>query len=189
MNKNTNYLPSKLDHKLLRNLIFQLSLPSIVTAVILVILVGIFWISGFKKILSFGNAIDYTNLNLFGEQASLLIQQNNQYFWWAVCILCSLIIIWILQAIVRAIFSKARYKLVPPKFFEQLRQGLSTPALDVLLWAWPERDEPLRLGDLILAKTELRNGRSTRLKTALEQRQALEAARDYKPEASNELPQ
>lgn len=189
MSNKDNYLPNKLDHKLLRSIIFKLSLPSIISSLVLVLVVGIIWLNLFNKILAFGKSIDYAKLNLFGDQVSALIQHNNQYFWWAVCIVCSVIIIWILQSLVRKILNHARYKLVPADVFEQISQNLSAPALDVLLWAWPEQDEPLRLGDLILARSELQQGKSGRLKSAQIQRQALESARDQAANGISDLPQ
>jgi hypothetical protein len=76
--------------------------------------------------------------------------------------------------------NRARLKLVDAGSVAQITDRLSAPALDVLLWAWRERDEPLRVGDLQLASRALRAGRATRLQQAALQLATLENARARK---------
>jgi hypothetical protein len=115
-----------------------------------------------------------------GADASALLQRYNPYFWWAVVILCTILIAYLLTLAVRGLAGRARLKAVDPHSVEQLTDQLSAAALDVLLWAWQQRDEPLRVGDLQLAGRELRAGRAGRLQLAAIQRAALESARTQK---------
>ncbi len=73
--------------------------------------------------------------------------------------------------------ARARLRPVDPASFQQLADQLSGATLDVLLWAWQTRDEPLRVGDLMLTRDELSAGRAARLHRAAEQLAVLENAR------------
>lgn len=172
--------PKPHDLKLLRNIVLKLAAPAIIASAVIIVLIGLVWLYLFKGILSFGESLDYSKFDIFGEQANKMIQDFNPYFWWIVCLLGTFIIIRILFAITKAIMRHSRYKLVDQNSFNQLSTELSVPALDVLLWAWSDHDEPIRLGDLKQAKDELAGGKSIRLYRAIEQRQLLEQAKQTK---------
>lgn len=150
--------------------------PKILSAT-LVVLVALIWYELLNRLLAFGNGIDYAGNHLMGAEATALLQRYNPYFWGALVILCTLIVAWVTYLAIRAILVRARSRQVDDASFEQLTRQLSPPALDVLLWAWQTRDEPLRVGDLQLARQELAAGRSRRLQLAAQQLAALQKAR------------
>lgn len=169
--------PKPHDLKLLRNIVLRLAAPAIILSAIIIAVIGLVWVSIFKRILSFGKSIDYAKLDFFGADANKIIQDFSPYFWWLIGIAGTLIVIRILFALVKSVMQRSRYKAVDQNSFNQLSQQLSVPALDVLLWAWSDHDEPVRLGDLKQAKDELAHGKSIRMYRALEQRQTLEQAK------------
>lgn len=169
--------PKPHDLKLLRNIVLKLSAPTLIVSAVLVILIALVWLYIFKQILAFGKGLDYSKLSFFGDEANKYIVEFSPYFWWLICLVGTYIVIRIVIAIVKAIMHHNRFKLVDQHSFELLSQQLSVPALDVLLWAWSDHDEPIRLGDLQQTKNELTGGKSIRLYRAAEQRQILEQAK------------
>lgn len=172
--------PKPHDLKLLRNIVLKLSAPAFTLAAVITIVIALFWIYIFKLILTFGENLDYSQISFLGEEANKYITEFSPYFWWLVCLLGTFIVLRIVIAIVKAIIRHNRYKLVDQRSFDQLSNQLSIPALDVLLWAWSDKDEPVRLGDLQQTRNELSGGKSIRIYRAIEQREALEQAKQLK---------
>lgn len=173
MNSNIKPIPTNADHKLLKTLCLKLASTSLLLATAITIIIALIWLTVFKKILAFGTGLDFSKYNFFGEQASAIVQNFNPYFWWLVCILATFLVLRIIVQITKTIIQRSNYKPVDDISFEQLRTRLSKPALDVLLWAWSDTDEPLMLGDLQQARKELANGKASRLYKAQEQRHHL----------------
>lgn len=178
--------PKPHDLKLLRNIVLKLSAPAIIASAVICVLIAFVWVSIFKRILAFGEGLDYSRLDFFGEHASKLINEFNPYFWWLICILLSFLVIRIAFAIVRFIMHRNRYKIIDQASFNALSNQLSVPALDVLLLAWSDQTEPIRLGDLQQTKSELATGKSIRLYRALDQKQILNQAIQDKNNAMNQ---
>lgn len=164
----------------MRKLTLTLTATSKILSAALVVLAALTWYDLLNRLLAFGNGIDYAGNHIMGAEATALLQRYNPYFWGALVILCTLIVAWVVYLVVRTILARARLKQVDEASFEQLSNHLSAPALDVVLWAWQPRDEPLRVGDLQLARQELASGRSRRLQQAARQLAALENARAQK---------
>lgn len=182
MTQETLQTPSRQDFVLLRKLLLKLTAASRLLAATLVVLVALVWYDLLNRLLAFGNGIDYAGNHIVGAEATALLQRYNPYFWGALVVLFTLIVAWLTYLAARSILVRARLKQVDPASFEQLSNELSAPALDVLLWAWQSRDEPLRVGDLQLTRQELTSGRSHRLQRAAQQLSALENARTRKSE-------
>ena len=176
MKAETSSTPNSTDIKTLRSIILKLSIPTISIAIILAAIIGLLWLNIFKRILAFGHSLNIAKLDLFGKDVNNLLQQFNPYFWWVVCIIASLIALWIIIKIIVGLFNKARFKLVDDNSFQRLSSNLSVPAIQVILWVWSADDEPLRLGDLKQALGEITTGRFTKLQTAQRQKNILEQA-------------
>lgn len=177
MNQESLQSPSRQDTALLRKILLKLTATAKIVSATLVVLVALVWYDLLNRLLAFGNGIDYAGNRLMGAEATALVQHYNPYFWGALVILFTIVIAWLVYLAVRAILTRAQLKPVDDASFSQLAEQLSVPALDVLLWAWQPRDEPLRVGDLSLARNELAGGRATRLQLAAQQLAALENAR------------
>jgi hypothetical protein len=169
--------PSRQDSALLHKILLKLTATAKILSATLVVVVALIWYDLLNRLLAFGNGIDYAGNHLMGAEATALLQRYNPYFWGALVALCTILVAWVVYQAVRAILARARLKRVDETSFEQLASRLSAPALDVLLWAWQPRDEPLRVGDLQLARQELMAGRSARLQLAARQLAVLENAR------------
>lgn len=180
MNSEQILTPTTQDHLLLARILLKLTATTKILCTLLVVVVALGWYDLLNRLLAFGKGINYAGNHFMGADASSLLQRYNPYFWWAVVILCTILIAYLLTLAVRGLTSRARLKAVDPHSVEQLTDQLSAAALDVLLWAWQQRDEPLRVGDLQLAGRELRAGRAARLQLAAVQLAALESARAQK---------
>ncbi|CAM5205483.1 putative protein OS=Castellaniella defragrans OX=75697 GN=HNR28_002184 PE=4 SV=1 [Castellaniella defragrans] len=180
MNPEQTLTPTTQDHLLLGKILLKLTATTKIFSAILVVVVVLAWYDLLNRLLAFGKGIDYAGNHFMGAEASALLQRYNPYFWWALIILCTILIVYLLTLSVRGLANRARLKLVDAGSVTQITDRLSVPALDVLLWAWRERDEPLRVGDLQLASRALRAGRATRLQQAATQLATLEGARARK---------
>ena len=169
--------PSRRDHALLGRILLKLTATPRILSAILVVVIALLWYDALNRLLAFGNGIDYAGNHIMGAEATALLQRYNPYFWGALVTLCSLLLAYITWLVVRAILARGRLKPVDPVSFQQLADQLSPDALDVLLWAWQTRDEPLRVGDLMQTRDELSAGRANRLHRAAEQLAILENAR------------
>lgn len=162
---------------MLRRILLKLTATSRILAAALVVVVALLWYDALNRLLAFGNGIDYAGNHIVGAEATALLQRYNPYFWGALVAFGSLLLAYLTWLTVRAILARARLRPVDPASFQQLADHLSGATLDVLLWAWQTRDEPLRVGDLMLTRTELSAGRAGRLHRAAEQLAVLENAR------------
>ncbi len=188
MNQEHIQTPSRQDGALLRRILLKLTATAKIVSATLVVLIALVWYDLLNRLLAFGNGLDYAGNRLMGAEATALVQRYNPYFWWALVFLFTILIAWLVYLAVRSILTRAQLKPVDAASFAQLADQLSAPALDVLLWAWQPRDEPLRVGDLSLARNELANGRARRLQLAAQQLAALESARQRQPTPTKQAP-
>ncbi|MBV6272697.1 hypothetical protein KVP09_07175 [Alcaligenaceae bacterium CGII-47] len=170
-------LPNARDHALLRNILLKLTATQKIIATAVVVIVTLIWYDLLNRLLAFGGAIDYAALHVLGAEGSALLQRYNPFFWWATIVLCTIIIAYFLYLFVRSTAQRTRQRPIDQHSVTQLCQGLSAPALDVLLWAWQNRSEPLRIGDLQRTRNELRAHRATKLQHAARQLAMIEEAR------------
>ncbi|HUH40427.1 MAG TPA: hypothetical protein VL024_06105 [Castellaniella sp.] len=169
--------PSRQDHALLRSAVFKLSASRRIIVAVVIVAVVLAWYDLLNRMLAFGDGIDYAGLHVVGAEATALLQQYNPFFWWAVVALCTIIIAYFLYLFARASMRQARLRPVDAMTFARLSDGLSLPALDVLLWAWRDRDEPLSVGDLQRAREALAADRAGKLQRATQQLAILQDAR------------
>lgn len=161
---------------LLRNILLKLTATAKIAVAVLIVAIALIWYDVLNRLLAFGDSIDFTGNHLVGAEASALLQRYNPYFWGALVALCTIVVAYLAFLVVRGILARARLKTVDAGSVVRLTNELSAPALDVLLWAWQQPDEPLRVADLQLTRDELQAGRATRLQQARAQRSALERA-------------
>lgn len=169
--------PSPQDSILLRKTLLRLTAIAKLMAAAVTVLVVLVWYRLLDRLLAFGSGIDYAGNHVVGTEATALLQRYNPYFWWAMAILVTIMLAWLVSLAIRRIMAQTRLKAVDDRSFQQLAQQLSAPALDVLLWAWQPQDDPLRVGDLQLAQREISHGRSVRLQQAALQLATLKNAR------------
>ncbi len=178
MNSEQTQHPSRRDHTLLRTALLKLTATRKIVIAVVIAAVALIWYDLLNRLLAFGDGIDYAGLHVMGAEASALLQQYNPFFWWALVALCTLIIAYFLLLFARSSLRAARLRPIDEATFAQLAGGLSAPALDVLLWAWQERDEPLRVGDLQRALEGLRTQRAAKLQLAARQLAMLKQTRN-----------
>ncbi len=161
----------------MRAALFKLTATRKIIIAVVITVVTLIWYDLLNRLLAFGDGIDYAGLHVMGAEATALLQRYNPFFWWALVALCTLIIAYFLVLFARSSMRAARLRPIDESSFTRVSNGLSAPALDVLLWAWQERDEPLRVGDLQRALHGLRTNRAAKLQRAAHQASALEQAR------------
>lgn len=170
-------LPKAQDHALLRTLLLKLTATQKIVAAAVVTIVVLIWYDLLNRLLAFGDAIDYAALHMLGAEGSALLQRYNPFFWWAMVVLCTIIIAYFLYLFVQSTAQHTRQRPVDEHSVAQLCHTLSAPALDVLLWAWQDRSEPLRIHDLQRTRDELRAHRATKIQQANRQLAMIEDAR------------
>lgn len=176
-------LPRAQDHALLRNLLLKLTATQKIVSAAVVTVVVLIWYDLLNRLLAFGDAIDYAALHVLGTEATTLLQRYNPFFWGAMVALCTIIIAYFLYLFVQSTARRTRQRLVDEQSIVKLCQTLSAPALDVLLWAWQDRSEPLRINDLQRTRDELRAHRATKIQQAARQLAMIEDARRERPSA------
>lgn len=166
--KNANFTnqPTPADRALLRRTLWSLTARHTLVCTVVVLVVALAWFSALKRVLAFGKTVDYSGLSSLGVQAIALLQQYNPFFWWAVVVLCTLIIAYFLKVFVLASHRQAMARVISEPAVARLAAELSPAAIDVLNWAWVNRREPLRVGDLDRAAKEVRGGRAARIHLA-----------------------
>lgn len=177
MTSDPTSLPRAQDHTLLRSVVLRHTATQKIIAAVVVTAVVLIWYDLLNRLLAFGAGIDYAALHVLGAEGAALLQRYNPFFWWVLVALCTLIIAYFLYVFVRGTARSASLRPIDQPGVEVLGQGLSAPAIDVVLWAWQDRSEPLRVADLQRARTELRNHRASKIRQAQHQLALLEDAR------------
>ncbi len=173
--------PARTDHALMRSVLLKHTGVSTLACVLLVLISIFIWYALAAKILAFGNSLDFAQFQVAGADTTALLQRYNPYFWWLLVGVITLILARLLYALLRSIILRTRLRAIRSQSFKDLAQQLSPAAIDVLLWAWQTRDEPLRVGDLQQARQELRYGRARKLVQAREQLAQLQQAMQQNP--------
>ena len=127
-----------------------------------------------KKILSFGQTLDYSPLKDTAVDSIIeYLEKYDTYFWWAIVIIIALFVLSFINHIVRQSLDSFSKTNVPMPVARNLFSTLSPMALEVLAWVWHERREPLKVNDLKLLSRELKQGRFSRIEDAREQERLL----------------
>lgn len=158
--------PTSQDRALLRNTLLKLTAVQKMICAAVIVITALIWYDLLKRLVAFGRGIDYGGLHALGGQAIALLKQYNPFFWWAVVALCTLIIAYFLYGFVQSMQRRSRARVVNEETIALLAARLSDPAREVLRWAWYDHREPVTVGDLQRAYSELRNGRHHRITLA-----------------------
>jgi hypothetical protein len=177
MTSESTPLPRAQDHAVLRRLLLRLTALHKLLAALVIVIVAAIWYRLLNRLLAFGDAIDYGALRVLGTETTALLQQYNPFFWWAVVILCTIIIAYLVYLFIHSTGRRMRLRAVDEQSVAELSKTLSAPALDVLLWTWNDRSEPLRIQDLERTRDELRAHRAAKIQQAARQLAMLQAAR------------
>lgn len=138
-----------------------------------VLVLGLFYFVA-KKILNFGQGLDYSFLN--DTAVDMIIEYLDKYdiyFWWAVVIILGLIVLSFLNGLVRQNLNSFAQTNVPMPVVRHLMTRLSPMSLEVLAWVWEDRREPLKIDHIKQLGRELRHGRFSRIEEAREQERLL----------------
>lgn len=162
---------------MIRKVLLRHTATQKIVAAVIVTAVALIWYDVLNRLLAFGAGINYAALHVLGAEGAALLQRYNPFFWWALIALCTLIIAYFLYLFVRGTARSVSLRPIDEPGIEGLSQGLSAPAIDVVLWSWQDRSEPLRVVDLQRARTELHNHRAAKIQQAERQLARLEEAR------------
>lgn len=176
------------DIRQLHRTVFNLSAASNLASVLLVVLAAVAWWPAVQKIRAFGETIDYSGLEALGPTVVERLQEYNPIFWWLAIIIGTLLLVYVLYALVMAIQRRLRRKLVRQATISGLVQQLSEPAREVLSWAWHDRREPISVGILQQALIQMHGGRASRIALAREHAAALAPAQGEPEAPARELP-
>lgn len=177
--------PTAKDISLLRNTVLKLTAAPKLTAVVVVAVALLVWYVLLKRLVAFGQGIDYSGLHALGAHTVNLLQQYNPFFWWAVVALGTLLIIWLLYGFVQALQKRSRLALVAETVIVRLASELSQPAREVLRWVWHDARYPITVGDLQRTLGELRAGRAAKIVLARRHAALLDAAMASQPGTSD----
>jgi len=176
MKQNTLQAPTRQDSALLRNTLLRLTAAQKILCAVVIIGVALVWYDLLQRLIKFGHGIDYSGLHALGVQVLEFLKLYNPFFWWAVVVLCTLIIAYFLYCFVQSSHRRVQAKLVSGETIELLASRLSEPAREVLRWAWHDRRNPITVGDLQRTAHEISNGRVRKINLARTHAAALDLA-------------
>lgn len=168
--------PTRADASRLRNTVLRLTAATRTLTIVVVIAVALVWWVLLHRLIAFGRGLDYSGLETLSGQVATLVKQYNPFFWWAIVALCTLIIAYFVMGFVGAMNRKASARRVDASTVATLASHLSAPALRVLDWSWQNRREPITVGVLQRALSELQSGRAARIDLAERHAALLETA-------------
>lgn len=173
MNPDTVLHVTRRDVALVRRTLLHLTAAHKITCAVVIVLSALIWWFVLQRLLVFGQGIDYSGLHALGAQ----LQQYNPFFWWAIVALGTLLIIYLLYGFTVRARHRVRRKLVSRTIVERLASDMSPAGLEVLNWAWQDRREPINVGVLQQAYSEMRGDRADKITLARQHAALLEASR------------
>ena len=167
--------PTRHDDAVLRRTLLKLTASQKILCTVVVAVVAIIWYDLLNRLVAFGDTLDYSGLQALGVQAVQFMKRYNPFFWWALVVLCTLLIAYLLYGFVQHTSRKVRLKLVSTDVLAYLVEELSDPALEVLRWVWDDHRHPITVGDLQRTARELRSRRASKINLAREHESLLTA--------------
>jgi hypothetical protein len=161
------------DSRLIRQTLLKLASPRLVVRAIVIAVAAVIWLIVAQRILAFGATIDYQVLHPLGQSTVDLLNRINPYLWWAVAIVWSLIVFFIVRGWLRGNIDAARQVPVPADTFSDLVSELCDEVIGVMRWSWGGREEPFTVGDLQRTLWEIRHGRIAKIAMVREQESLL----------------
>ncbi|MFQ6689369.1 hypothetical protein OMF49_10795, partial [Bordetella pertussis] len=163
------------DGRLIGQALLKLALPRLIFRVVVVAIAAVIWLLVAAWLLAFGKSLSFEGMHALGQQAVDMLTRVNPYFWWGVVAIWSLIVFFSIRAWLGSSIAAGRAAVVPTDVLSDLAPRLSPEVLDVLRWVWGEREEPLTVGDLQRAHTELRHNHIGKIALVREQSGILDA--------------
>lgn len=164
---------SQEDARLLSRTLLGLATPRLIRRAIVIVIAALVWLFICSRILGFGSGMRYTALAPLGQQTVDLLIRINPYLWWAVVVLFTLAVFFGVRGWYERSIAAGRAQPVDLRTLRDLANGLSDDGRMVLGWAWRDREDPITVGDLQLARDEMRHGRASKIYLAREQAEAL----------------
>ncbi|ANN75808.1 hypothetical protein [Bordetella flabilis] len=172
------------DSRLIRQTLLKLAFPRIVVRAIVIAVAVAVWLLVAQRILAFGATLDYQFLHPLGQATIDMLNRINPYLWWAVAIVWSLIVFFIVRSWLRSSLEAARVVPVPADTFTDLVAELCDDVIGVMRWCWGNREEPFTVGDLQRTLWEIRHGRIGKIAMVREQEGLLGISRPGAPSAA-----
>ncbi|WP_067753562.1 hypothetical protein [Orrella dioscoreae] len=164
---------SQEDARLLSRTLLGLATPRLIRRAIVIVIAALVWLFICSRILGFGAGMRYTALAPLGQQTVDLLIRINPYLWWVVVVLFTLAVFFGVRGWYERSIAAGRAQPVDLPTLRDLAHGLSDDGRMVLGWAWRDREDPITVGDLLLARDEMRHGRASKIYLAREQAEAL----------------
>lgn len=164
---------SQEDARLLSRTLLGLATPRLIRRAIVIVIAALVWLFICSRILGFGAGMRYTALAPLGQQTVDLLIRINPYLWWVVVVLFTLAVFFGVRGWYERSIAAGRAQPVDLRTLRDLANGLSDDGRMVLGWAWRDREDPITVGDLQLARDEMRHGRASKIYLAREQAEAL----------------
>jgi hypothetical protein len=157
------------DSRLIRQTLLRLASSRIVVRAIVIAVAVVVWLLVAQRILAFGATLDYQFLHPLGQATIDMLNRINPYLWWALAIIWSLIVFFIVRSWLRSSLEAARVVPVPADTFADLVAELGDDVIGVMRWCWGTREEPFTVGDLQRTLWEIRHGRIAKIAMVREQ--------------------
>lgn len=139
-------------------------------------LFALIWAWIFNQILIAGSLIRYDGLQSLGSQVVSFMTRINPYLWWGIAIILTLIVLSLARAWFKSSIAAGKRVMVSVGEVQKLSQSMSPQGVEVLLWVWDKEIGPVTVGDLLLAREQIRSGRARKIAAAKAQYQALSDA-------------
>ena len=178
--------PSIKDRVVIHQSILRLTAIYKTIAIAVVVISALIWLGVMRKIVQFGNALDYTGLEALGID-NALIKQYTPFFWWTVSLICTLLVIYLLFNFVQYTRRKASQKIVSQIDLNNLLRQISPSATQVLAWAWNDRRHPITVGVLQQTTNQLANNRYALICLAKTQEKSLQKHSQPAPQKTEPL--
>lgn len=148
----------------------------IICGVSVVVLI-VAWIIIAGLILNFGKSINWNSFEQIPAQVREFIQGMNIYIWWAIILIISLIVYFIVVNIIEKTHKSSGHKYPANEDLLPVIRSLSPAGLRVLNWVWDKRREPISIKDLRETSRQLKRARNNRI-TQIQEQESLLAAHD-----------
>jgi len=148
------------DRRLIGQTLFKLALPRLVILAIGIVIAVAIWLYASSWLLNLGSRVGFEWLHILGPQgADFLKRIIDPYLWWALVLIWTLIVIYVLKSWINASLAAGRLYALDGGVLSQLRPRLCDEVVDVIRWVWNDRAEPITVGDLQRVHRELRSNR------------------------------
>lgn len=155
--------------------LLKLAMPRLMLRTIVIAIVSGIWFGASLWLLNTGKSVSYASFNAMGQATLDVLTRINPYLWWGAVAIWSLIVFFSTRAWLNRDLIAGRATPIPPATLSPLVAGLSDEVISVIRWTWSDREDPLTIGDLQRARSEVRHSRIDKIAMVQEQTEILEA--------------